>query len=601
MLTYVGDFETTTENSPEQKSTEVWASALVELFTDKPIVFNSIADTFYFLVAQNRNIRIYYHNLKFDGSFWLDYLFRFQNFKNGFEDGTKKFKDNKHLDNNEIKYLISNFGEWYSITFKINGKIIEIRDSLKLIRMAVEEIGEAFKTEHRKLTMNYYGDRFAGCNITPEEKEYIKNDVLVVKEALEIFYQEKHTKLTIGSCCVDEYKKSLRWDKIDYDETFPNLDYLLPCGITADRFVRHTYRGGYCLVKEGCENHIYKNGATYDNNSLYPSVMLNNKYPTGVPVYKEGEPQFSKNKYIFLHIKAKFFLKDNYLPTLLINNNLRYKRGYYAKNSLPCSDFTRNKIKIGGKTFTDEMELFLTQTDFELMLKHYNFISIKYIDYLEFNTNNGEWLFSGYLDKYKRIKENSTGGKRMVAKLFSNNLGGKFGTSPNATYKVAYLSDLKDRVVFENVVDTKNSVFCPVAAAMTAYGRMVTITAAQKNFKDFLYSDTDSLHLKTRVPIGLEIHDSKYGAWKCESEWDKGFFVRQKTYIEVEEKENGDDHYLVCCAGLPKSCKESLIEDFRSGKKKITDFKKGLKIKGKLMQKRIHGGVILYEDYFTMS
>ena len=78
-------------------------------------------------------------------------------------------------------------------------------------------------------------------------------------------------------------------------------------------------------------------------------------------------------------------------------------------------------------------------------------------------------------------------------------------------------------------------------------------------------------------------------------------FVRQKTYIEVEEKENGEDKYLVCCAGLPKSCKESLIDDFRSGRKDITDFKKGLKIKGKLMQKRIHGGVILYEDYFTMS
>ena len=29
----------------------------------------------------------------------------------------------------------------------------------------------------------------AGCEITPEEQEYIANDVLVVKEAIEIMYE----------------------------------------------------------------------------------------------------------------------------------------------------------------------------------------------------------------------------------------------------------------------------------------------------------------------------------------------------------------------------------------------------------------------------
>ena len=73
--------------------------------------------------------------------------------------------------------------------------MLELRDSLK-----------PFGTKHKKLDMEYTGFRYAGCTITDEEKEYIKNDVLVVKEALEIMYQEGHTKLTIGSCCLAEYK-----------------------------------------------------------------------------------------------------------------------------------------------------------------------------------------------------------------------------------------------------------------------------------------------------------------------------------------------------------------------------------------------------------
>lgn len=606
MLVLVGDFETTVENDRNQESTEVWASALVELFTEKVIILNSIADTFYYLLSLKQNIVLYYHNLKFDGSFWIDYLFRHQNFKNGFKPGTKTFKNQKELNNNEMTYLISNFGEWYSITFKINGKVIEIRDSLKLVRYSVDEIGDSFKTKHKKLNMDYYGEHYAGCFISDEEKQYISNDVLVVKEVLEIFYNEKHKKLTIGSCCMSEFYRSLKYEGIDFDEYFPNLDIPLFPGSdeTIHSFVKKTYRGGWCYLKKGCENTVFINGATFDNNSLYPSRMLEEDFPIGLPEYGTGKPVFNqKRKYCFIHIKVCFYLKENYLPTLLINNNLRYGPSYYAVNSLPSNDFTRKTVTIDGVTYDDHMELWLTETDFMLFQKHYNIIDIEYIDYLIFNTAPGAYLFEPYLEKYKRIKENSEGGTRQVAKLFSNNLGGKFGTSTNATYKVASLPKEKDIVSFENVIAEKPSVYCPVAAVMTATGRKVTIEAAQKNYKDFIYSDTDSLHLKTRHPVGIKIDSKKYGFWDKETEWKQGYFIRQKTYIEENEDAYVEKHgdFTLCCAGLPKNCKNKFIDEIKNGTKKITDFKQGLKIFGKLQSKRIKGGVILYEDYFTMQ
>ena len=69
----VGDFETTTYEG--QESTEVWASALVEIGTEDVEIFHSIQDTFaYILTLKTKRIVIYYHNLKFDGTFWLSYF-----------------------------------------------------------------------------------------------------------------------------------------------------------------------------------------------------------------------------------------------------------------------------------------------------------------------------------------------------------------------------------------------------------------------------------------------------------------------------------------------------------------------------------------------
>ena len=69
---------------------------------------------------------------------------------------------------------------------------------MKLLPLSVNAIGKSFDTKHKKLNMEYEGFRYAGCEITEEEKQYIANDVLVVKEALEIMESEGHLKLNIG-------------------------------------------------------------------------------------------------------------------------------------------------------------------------------------------------------------------------------------------------------------------------------------------------------------------------------------------------------------------------------------------------------------------
>ena len=208
----VGDFETTVYSG--QEHTEVWASGLVELYTENTVILHSIEDTLQHLVDLDENLIVYYHNLKFDGNFWLAYFLLKCGFKqavvpehNERNELTYKWLSEKDMPCWSFKYSISDRGQWYSITLKTNRHIIEFRDSYKLLPFSLETIGESFGTKHKKLHMEYTGFRYAGCPITPEEESYLKNDLLVIKEALEITFSEGHTKLTIGSCCLEEFKK----------------------------------------------------------------------------------------------------------------------------------------------------------------------------------------------------------------------------------------------------------------------------------------------------------------------------------------------------------------------------------------------------------
>ena len=69
---FVADFETTVYKG--QAHTEVWAAAMVEMFTEDVSIYHSLPEFFQALIDLDSNIDIYFHNLKFDGSFWLPFL-----------------------------------------------------------------------------------------------------------------------------------------------------------------------------------------------------------------------------------------------------------------------------------------------------------------------------------------------------------------------------------------------------------------------------------------------------------------------------------------------------------------------------------------------
>ena len=648
---FVGDFETTVYKG--QVNTEVWASASVEMFTDEVNIFNSIGEQFQYFTDLNDNIIVYYHNLKFDGSFWLSYLLVDLGFEQAYiQEGetidTLHWIPQKDMKNNTVSYSISDMGQWYRITVKVKNHIIEFRDSLKLLPFSVNRIGDSFATKHKKLDMEYKGFRYAGCEITEEERKYIANDVLVVKEALEIMFTEGHKKLTIGSCCLAEYRKLIT-GKV-YDRYFPDV-YQIPIdeatygSPNAGEYIRKSYRGGWCYVARGKEKQIKRNGTTADVNSLYPSMMSSeslNVYPIGEPTFWVGDipdEACSSDKYYFVRIRTQFYLNKDMLPFIQIKNSLLYKPREHLETSDILNDedgkYYNQYIDFDGKIKNATVELTLTMTDYQLIQEHYDLVNLEVLDGCYFNGAIG--IFDSYIEKYKKIKLESKGAKRELAKLFLNNLYGKMASSQDSSFKVAYIKEDKSLGFFAVTAKEKKAGYIPVGSAITSYARNFTIRAAQKNYhgvdkRGFIYADTDSIHcdLLPDEIQGITVHPKNFCCWKLESCWDVGYFVRPKTYIERVTHEDCEPidkpYYNVKCAGMPEKCKDLFIKtmvgftdeevkDYSDEAKSflytdkdkmkhsthtIEDFNIGLAIPCKLMPKRIRGGVLLVDTVYQM-
>lgn len=635
---YACDFETTVYAGQER--TDVWAAACVALHSEDVRIFGNITDFFCYFVNMRKTVRLYFHNLKFDGNFILDALMHKWGYRPAFlhlPNGEIKEIPDKDMIPKTYKYSISTMGQWYKIIIRTNKyKTVEIYDSLKLLPFSLKVLGKNFGTKHQKLEMEYKGFRFPDCPRTSKEDEYISNDVLVLKEALEIMFSQGHNSLTIGSECLKTYKAMTDDGFGLWDTYFPNLyDVQGIEGLSAGEWVRKSYKGGWCYLRKGCSGVTVYNGTTADVNSLYPSMMHSmsgNYYPVGNPHFWEGdyipEDALIDNRYYFLHVCTGFELKNGKLPCIQIKNSAMYKSTEWLESSLIDGKYMEIPGPDGAIKST--VDLYITMSDWELIKEHYNLWDTVIVDGCWFRSKLG--IFDSYIDKFAKIKKEAKDKcTRTIAKLFLNNLYGKMAMSTDSSFKFA--EPIDDSFVFHDIhANEKRPGYIPCGSAITSYARCFTIRAAQSNYhgsnrSGFRYADTDSIHcdLPPEKIAGIKVHDKDFCCWKLESCWDSAVFVRQKTYIEHvthNDLEPVNPYYDIKACGMPARSKVLMmssmlgtakmadcknVEELRflfSGGKRIIrtydDFKPGLKVPGKLRPVRIPGGVVLQDTFFTM-
>lgn len=590
------DFETTTifeenlERDINNKKLVTWLNCFVDIrkcYDMQEYRISTSTEEFFEQVhkqieqQENHDVIIYFHNLKFDGSYILNYF------------------NEKEID---FDTFINDMGQWYSITYHYKDYKIVIRDSLKILNFSIKQIGkDILKTVEK------------GVTPLTEEKialdecykngyvDYVIRDVEILAKALnKMIFEQGFEKFTASSQALATYKDMI---------SFPYFLKLFP-PLKNDEVIRMGYRGGWTFANPVYQNKEIKgNINVYDKNSMYPAIMLNYKLPTGKPRKIEYEYTREKHDIIFkqfdsccyiYNLNVAFDIKDNHLPSIQIKigNKEYFKNDEYFKEKIMSN---KDILFMLDKTQRDYLttsqghyfNITLTNFDLDLMKRQYDFDILENSKIIKYEFSAKKGLFDKYINLYKdrKIEGKKIGNAVMTqdAKLKLNSLYGKFGTKKLIQEKQVYFEN--DILKFKNDLELTETtgVYVPLAMFVTSIGRWEIINNAQDNYGHFLYSDTDSLHLLDEgQEIKLNIDDYKFGDWKIEEQATRGKYLRAKLYIE----ELIDGTLSVRGAGMTDEIKKQVTFD---------NFKLGATFKGKRATKQIKGGVLIYTTTFSIK
>ena len=321
--------------------------------------------------------------------------------------------------------------------------------------------------------------------------------------------------------------------------------------------------------------------------------MYHEYLPYAKPIFFWGEYEYDEIYPLYTQmIRCQFELKPNKIPTVQIKNSIFYKGNEYLTSS-------------GDR----EVVLCLNSVDLELFFEQYEVYNLEYISGWKFKATKG--LFKDYIDKWSnnkiQAKIDGNHGLYLISKLFLNSLYGKFGTDTKVRSKIPFMDNGVVKYA-DGDPEEKDGIYVALASFVTSYGRRKTIKAAQtimdnyhqgKSNIQYVYSDTDSIHLLSpnfELPEGLEIDDTKLGAWSHEANFIKAKYLRQKCYIDMITEdihsENPEYRLKVTVSGMPKACHEQVT---------FQNFKIGASYSGKLQPKVVKGGMVLREVDFTIK
>lgn len=474
-------------------------------------------------LADKESLKVYFHSFIKNGSELTPHLLN-----SGYTSLPASFKTIGKYKKAFIK-LTNEDGMILKVTVKSKRRQVQFYDSKRILNFSEEQLKHDF---------NLNGD-----------------DLQVVAQALTIMFNEGHTSNSISQNAMNSFLK-IKFSDYRFKEgqavkmfnrTFPTHSE------EADELIRRSYKGGWCYLNEKYKGVRGVQGLTYDVNSLYPSVMESAYLPVNEGIEYFGDYQEDPRYPLFIQeiVVDYLILKDKAFPFLTSDHTL---------DKFLDDEYITRCVK--------PLRLVLTSVDLEMLKKYYNFGKITSLRGIKFQCSNK--IFKEYIDHYRSMKENNTGAKRQIAKLFLNSLYGKFGAK--RYYRDSYFKlnedGFEERVLldkYENKGAGVNS-YPAMASFITAYARQITIESAIANYETFVYADTDSLHLATTDQLEVEqlkIDDKKFGYWKLEKQFDDSLFLDLKCYAEHDK--NGWEFTV---AGLPSDAQEELtIDQFFVGSK----------------------------------
>lgn len=423
----------------------------------------------------------------------------------------------------------------YQIRARRNTKIqLKIRDASKLFGGAsIEQIcNSVYETEDMDLGM-----------------ALALNDLIL----------KGYTKMTLSSNSLKDLKErsfGKKYCDLKFKELFPTLDE------EQNKVSQDALRGGLCHINKDIIGETVYGGIVLDVNSMYPSIMETELLPFGNPVEFEGK--FNPGE-----MGKKTWIKNLFIQKIYI------KRLMLKPNGIPCikkKDIIYSNTGCYGNDYN--IYLTLTSVDMKLLFENYMCIGVEYLGGYAFPETRG--IFNEFINYWRNEKIEGQKGndnfRTFIAKMFLNNSFGKFGLktgNAQARFFMSRHGEISRTLDAQNITDANSSVYAPMSAFITAYGRQRLVKMIKQNKDTFLYSDTDSVHLNIDSLDeanleGIKINSTEFGAWKVENVFTKATYLGKKQYIlELE-----DGSLKVTCAGMPLevSSKINNFNEFNFGK-----------------------------------
>lgn len=636
-------------------------------------VFRSVDNFMSAIINAKKEVNFYIHNLSFDiKPFLINFIEKqeahykekiiYQREWTNFID-KKKYEINvlnssakQELNPYEYDCMIKD-GNFYKVILKGREYNINFLDTLKLFPFTLQKAcAGLLNLNLPKDGLDYEKERKLYEPFTHDEKVYIYNDVFGLKYLVKTYCLEgitisdrfiKFDKITTSGQTFDNFKHFLLedyenrtgcfaydyvYDYVDnrlmktkfFTETseknrrefvfralFPKQNYFV------DQYERRSYYGGLSYVhRENVEKYYHmdnKIGNVYDVNSLYPFTMETFELPFGVGVYnkkpyhKMGK-NFKKNYPLYIQELTIYDLevKPNKINFLQVKHNKFFKGNECIKNNV-----------VNGKKIP--LKLHLTNVTLDLLKECYDIKVASYGSHIAFMSTKD--IFGSYLAFWKKIKMENKGALRNIAKLFSNSLYGKYGMRGESDIVYAVTDNGKFTLNYDTKDVVGDTIYLPIATFITSYAKRYLCNAINANYENFLYCDTDSIHLIGEEVNGIKLHDTIYGCWANELTFNNAKYLGQKRYCERNIDNN---EWEIKCCGLsdnimkqvddldvfencPHSSKELSKMEYFTKKDSIYyyyDKECTKKIKGLFKSKKakqVKGGTLILETPYMLS
>lgn len=372
---------------------------------------------------------------------------------------------------------------------------IKFIDSYQITHMSLAKLAKRYtKTQKMVGDIDYtiLRNSFDGKNLTEKEQKYCENDVLILCEFAEYYFNKyiKNDELIYTETSIVRHalKKAFKEDnsltKKDILEMYPRTfnEYLM--------YMEYLFAGGWVKSSADAYNKILSNVKCKDITSSYPAQIAHRYYP--ISKFKEivitNKQQFNNmlNRYCCILDVTLYKVKKTTIHSII------------STSKIVNDDTGRIVVDNGRMAECDKIRLLMTELDWEIFNKFYDYDKYR-IEIRSFKIavrgNLPKYVVSTMLDAYEKKEELKLAEQDYFnEKCFVNMFYGCFVTRIHKyNYYLDATGEIKKELndYYKNI---RSSVLSPFWGIWcTSWGRWQELNAVYANADYVVYGDTDSV------------------------------------------------------------------------------------------------------------